>query len=449
MNPHRYILEPYKGKTTRHHCPQCNDKRKTFALYIDTETNKPINEKVGRCDRLESCFYHYKPKEYFTDNNIAIERFQQQKPSLTPPPPKPISFIEIEKVKATFCNYDKNDFVKFLENHFGEDATTKVVERYLVGTSKRWSGATIFYQCDINCMVRTGKIMLYSAETCKRIKEPDNCIDWIHTKIKSPDYNLMQCLFGEHLLKGNTLPIAITESEKTAIISSLYYPDFIWLATGGLTNLNTEKCKVLKGRKVVLFPDLKAFDKWNAKNKELHLGFEISDYLERIATDEQREGGEDLGDFLLRLPPPNRLKDKAQIPVFETIKKSDSNVLLSTPQTDVIKASFPDFMNDSDTMLHEKIKVVGADKVPVLDSIKKETKEDWSEEIKELQKYFDNAILPPDPITLNQSTIIKNAKMFIERSLFIAMANNGNAWFRTEIDRLIQLKELNELRLSD
>ena len=34
MNKFKYELEPYKGQTSRHTCPNCN-KKKSFARYID------------------------------------------------------------------------------------------------------------------------------------------------------------------------------------------------------------------------------------------------------------------------------------------------------------------------------------------------------------------------------------------------------------------------------
>src|SRR5690606_12784869 len=89
----------------------------------------------------------------------------------------------------------------------------------------------------------------------------------VHTKIEN--FQLKQCLFGEHLLRGNNNPVAIVESEKTAVVASMYLPKFIWLATGGLSNLSPEKCQVLKGRNVVLFPDLNGHEKWEEKAKEI------------------------------------------------------------------------------------------------------------------------------------------------------------------------------------
>jgi hypothetical protein len=82
------------------------------------------------------------------------------------------------------------------------------------------------------------------------------------------------------LLQNSNKPIAIVESEKTAIIASVYMPDYIWLATGSLNNLSAEKCAVLNGRRVILFPDLNAFDKWTTKSKEFskHNSLFVSDF---------------------------------------------------------------------------------------------------------------------------------------------------------------------------
>ena len=109
-------------------------------------------------------------------------------------------------------------------------------------------------------------------------------------------------MFGEHLLQDKTKPVAIVESEKTAVIASVYLPRFIWLAVGSLTNLNAEKCSVLKGRSVILFPDLNGFEKWNTKAKELsHIArITVSDLLERKATETERKQGLDLADYLIR-----------------------------------------------------------------------------------------------------------------------------------------------------
>ena len=65
--------------------------------------------------------------------------------------------------------------------------------------------------------------------------------------------------------------------------------------------MNAEKCSILKGRNVTLFPDLNGFEKWSSKAKELsHLAiFTVFDLLERKATEAERQQGYDLADYLI------------------------------------------------------------------------------------------------------------------------------------------------------
>ena len=144
--------------------------------------------------------------------------------------------------------------------------------------------------------------MLYSPTTGKRVKNLELPVYWVHKAIKQPEFELRQCLFGEHLLIDKTKPVAVVESEKTAVIASVYLPQFIWVAVGSLTNLNIEKCSILKGRTVTLFPDLNGFEKWSSKAKELsHLAiFTVSDLLERKATEAEKKQGFDLADYLIK-----------------------------------------------------------------------------------------------------------------------------------------------------
>jgi hypothetical protein len=113
-------------------------------------------------------------------------------------------------------------------------------------------------------------------------------------------WSLQQCLFGLHLIADNPgKPIAIVESEKTAIIASEYLPDFIWLATGTINGLNVDKLKPLKGRKVVLFPDKgKAFTEWTNFTKGYQRSIKVSDLLERKAPGEH--DGYDIADYLVQ-----------------------------------------------------------------------------------------------------------------------------------------------------
>ncbi len=410
MREHRYILEPYKGMKTRYRCPSCDRSDKTFSLYIDTETGKHIAPSVGRCNRESNCGYHYTPKQYFKDsegfNTVKeglIDKYAhgraRAKCSAVTPQPKPISFIDTEVFKASLKSHNENNFVKFLFGLFGADITSQLVSRYFIATSKHWDGATVFWQIDTQGKVRTGKIMLYSPNTGKRIKEPFNHIDWVHTALKLPEFELRQCSFGEHLLKDNANPVAIVESEKTALIASVYLPQFIWLAVGSLTNLNAEKCKALQGRSVTLFPDLNGFEKWSVKAKEY--SFTISDLLECKASEDERKQGLDLADYL-------------------------------------IKFDYRQFISPQPEPLPQPIKEPICESVAKVEAIPKP--ESWEQEITELQKYFESITAPAETIRLNQCSEIKDVSKFIESHLTTVKANNGNPTFLPYLNRLHELK---------
>ena len=298
---YRYNLEKYKNLSSRHLCPKCG--KKELTLYIDNETGQAVAPNVGKCNRENNCGYHYTPKQYFIDNNITIE-YKPIQATRTPqakPETKTISYIDNDILTSSSKNYDNNTFVKFLNDKFGQSATNELIKKYYIGTSKHWAGSTVFYQIDNLNRIRTGKIMLYDANTGKRIKKPFDHITWIHSVLKLTDFNLSQCLFGLHLTKDNNNTIALVEAEKTAIICSLYFPEFIWLATGGKQNIRTELFNSIQNRKIMLFPDLKCFDEWSEKAKNLGLkNYTVSDYLETVATDEERVNGLDLADYLLK-----------------------------------------------------------------------------------------------------------------------------------------------------
>jgi len=102
------------------------------------------------------------------------------------------------------------------------------------------------------------------------------------------------------LIYGNNHTIAVVESEKTAIISSLFYPDKIWVATGGISNFKL--IEALKGRNVILYPDSGCYEIWRDKaylfRNEMNIS--ISTILEHNANELERQSGYDLADYLLQ-----------------------------------------------------------------------------------------------------------------------------------------------------
>ena len=304
-------LEKYKGKDTRHQCPACNDKI-SFVYYMDTEKNTPIHKTVGKCNHESGCGYHYTPKQYFTDNDIQSE-WKPLQHIKQAEPPRTMGVLNFDLVEKS-ASYQSN-FVRFLFEIFDHNSNVnptiiRLCQSYAIGATK--AKEVIFWQIDESGNVRTGKVMQYDPERGKRQN-----VDWIHSrmikaKLLPENFNLVQCFFGQHLLRLNlAATVAIVESEKTAIIASGLMPDFIWIAAGQLQGLNIDKCKCLAGRNVVLFPDLSekkenrmsAFEVWSAKATEIMKAYKckviVSDLLERNATDTDRQKGLDIADYLI------------------------------------------------------------------------------------------------------------------------------------------------------
>ena len=418
MDEHRFILEPYKGLISRYQCPTCK-KTKTFSRYIDTETGQHIHSDVGRCSRESNCGYHRTPKQYFQDNPTAAEILPPRiinKP-LTVQIPTPASFIPVPIFKQSLKAFEGNHFIKFLIGLFGTGITRKLISQYYIGTSRHWPGATVFWQIDCTGKVRTGKIMLYNPATGKRVKVPYNHITWAHKEIAVPEFQLIQCMYGEHLLRTDLLkPVAIVESEKTAIISSVYLPQFIWLAVGSLTNLNQDMCQALNGRRVALFPDLKGFEKWTKKADELSAlaSFSVSDLLERKANEIERLQGLDLADFLIRFD-------------FQEFSSATPGKM-ALEHASAITAEYHPLELPSPKPKAERLRP----KIRQLDL--------WDMDLAELESFFNEVSFPAQPIKMNPYTII-DVTLFIQSHLAVAKHNNGNRTFLPYLERLKELRE--------
>lgn len=339
MSEYRFHLQKYHtgSKTV---CPKCGRKA-CFTRYIDEEGQISFPDNVGKCDHINSCGYHYTPKEYFRDNHAVKENLTRKdgygnvtstviRPTVKPLP-KPqyqIPYLPSDWVEQSMQRFDINPLYRYLTTVAGREKTDWLFKRYKVGTSKMWNGATVFWQIDVNGNVRAGKIMGYDTTTGHRIKQPFSQVNWVHSVRKMPDFHMKQCLFGEHLLadaSSSARTVAIVESEKTALVAALFIPDFVWLATGGMHGcFNREAMQVLKEREVILFPDLKATDEWRCKAKMLQFICKsaiCSDLLERMATDGQRETGLDIADFLL-------MEDTPQMILAKMIERNPNLQLL-------------------------------------------------------------------------------------------------------------------------
>jgi hypothetical protein len=330
---------PFERKRSRvQYCP-CGKSNKDgkFAPFVGYEDK-------GYC---HSCGVTFNPIE---EKNEVKEKGDQR--PFSPPPPKPLSFVDPRYLEKSLKAYDQNNFVQFLINRFGKSKAMRAIEVYKIGTSKRWPGATIFWQIDESLKIRSGKIMVYDFSTGKRDKTKNS---WTHSVLKLDDFNLKQCLFGSHLIQSEPRhkPISIVESEKTAIIASILKPEFIWMATGGKAGLKGYKLNFIKDRDILFFPDLtksgdefNCFKIWSNFAKELRddipgIKIQVSDYLESHATDEEKSQGLDIADYFLKWEWENE-ENEENVPLEkhfnsdQKIKSDDEQIRLTEKQIEEI-----------------------------------------------------------------------------------------------------------------
>ena len=349
--------------------------------------------------------------------------------------------------------YEHNTFIQNLLNNipfpFTEKDVEKVVELYYLGTLNKGymsGGLTIPY------IDRSGKIRAVQVKSFdksnhtvktnflhsiaeKHYRENNLALpQWLTDYLKNE--SKVSCLFGEHLLdRYPANPVALVEAPKTAIYSTLYFglpdqPDnLLWLAVFNLSSLKLEKCKVLRGRRVVLFPDLSktghAFKLWSTKAIEFEKAmpgttFKVSDLLERNANDSEREKGLDLADFLIKqdwraFRPKERIISPEPITIIKLESENSENS---------VAPKKPFFQETKPTLPQPSPKPVPK----------------W--QVESLERFFNRAKLLHRPIQLESATTIADVAKMVESHLAIVKAQRDKSRFKPYYNRLMDLKVL-------
>lgn len=297
MKQYKYKLDPSSKKFQ---CPSCG--KNSFVRFIETATGAYVSGDYGRCDREQKCgYYSYPSIEKKEDNSwqfaSSVTNVTRKHAGTTVTP----LHIFINETEAAASIGKANSLNDYLLTVFDAATVETLIQRYRIGASRCWPGATVFFYVDAEGRYRRGKVMLYDALSGKRKKNEDEkaFITSVHALKGLADKKPPECLFGLHLAAETNKPIAIVESEKTAIIASVFVPNFIWLATGYKKGLKPELIEPIKYRQIVLFPDLGAYDEWKAKAAAISPAIKVSDYLERNANDSERVAGLDIADYLL------------------------------------------------------------------------------------------------------------------------------------------------------
>lgn len=245
-------------------CPNCGQKR--FVPYVlASDGVTPAGEEYGRCDREQSCGY----QRYPDGEKMVVAVPQQVQPK------------EMLRYVGKLDGVPTCEFFRWMQSVIGKTDAYVAMQDYKIDSI---DNCIIWWQIDRDGVVRTGKVMKYLANG-HRDKSDNFPVTWAHKHRRLKDQfkgeELKQCLFGEHLLtKYPEKPVALVESEKTAVIMSRIYPETLWLATGGSQGIKSdERLAPLHGRKVLLIPDNGQY--WNWKRTADKYGWMITDSLEK------------------------------------------------------------------------------------------------------------------------------------------------------------------------
>ena len=236
---------------------------------------------------------------FYDDSSITDNTFVQE---------------HIKKIKEN----ERNDFNVSFEEYINSTSVNSVFTKYITKKTHQFINKNFTNYFDIRGVLRgymessvcfpffnydnefvTAQIIKYGTDG-KRIKS-DFSTNWYHAykpikkalNLKEKDkYSVpINCFFGENYLKESNNIVGIVEAPKTAVILKEIYPNIDWIATAGEQALFNKNLEVLKGKRVVLFPDAHS-SKWVDFGKKEGLN------VCEILNIESIEKGSDIADFI-------------------------------------------------------------------------------------------------------------------------------------------------------
>lgn len=493
---YRFILEPGSKKNP---CPKCG--QKTFTYFIDKLSGEILPPNFGYCDRRIKCGYFLPPSsdpQYKGKNFIRYKgrnEFKSPVQVYTAQPETKVFRNEKiylpDQVYNAISGLNDSNLCDFYNLCKILDIDPERIQRQLnqyhvkcVSLPGEWEGAVCFPFIDYSGRLHYIQVKRFD-ERLKTVKTTSGAYlykkylegnkqpipEWYTRYDKQP--LKVGCLFGEHLLKHTDKPVALVEAPKTALIASLFYRDYLWLAVYSLDAFKISRLKILAGHSVVVFPDTstdsKAFNKWyqigqQAMDEIPGLNLCFNDVLECITTPEQKEKGYDLADYILdkfsekqntehTSFPNNHIPDNISIPdnqITEQISIPDN------PNTEHTSFPIPAHYDKAlATQLLQKPEVkklfkafdLEIESIGIKEKINDNKIKEWTAEIATLEKFYSRpevqAIKSISAGILN----IDDIKKFADNHLQIVKSNNGNPVYRPYMERLIQLKKAIEDQL--
>lgn len=191
-----------------------------------------------------------------------------------------------------------NSFAISMKKVFGANATAEVIRLYQLGTlatTGRYDDV-MFPLINKQGVILDIKVQSYECdERSDRFFHSFGCY-WLGGKVNKDAEFSHEALFGEHLLPlFPSKTVVLVESPKNACVGAAVYPQYLWVATGNKCMLKREVLEVLRGRKVVVYPDNDAFDEWQQKLQSMQ---DIALFKCEHSHDESEKG--DIADYLIK-----------------------------------------------------------------------------------------------------------------------------------------------------
>jgi hypothetical protein len=280
INTYSYSLKKYVSGTKKMPCPACG--KLSFVPYVDA-TGEMIAPTVGRCDHLQSCGYHLTPREWFTTHPTEFKPQPIMMPQPTTPP-EVIDLCSVEEWDARGSDKYYTDFCgncaeRGLRKYFDDEAVHRAVDRYHL---QAWSHHHNTAFPAINQAGRVTDVMIIGYQPnlhrngiCFRYHGTQEWQQEQRQKHLENGFRFSPCLFGEHLLAQSSGTVCLVESQKTAVIGSIYFPEFTWLATCGCEQFKEAMLRPLKGREVYVYPDSGTEQKWQSVIDSLPEGYKM------------------------------------------------------------------------------------------------------------------------------------------------------------------------------
>ena len=236
-------------------------------------------------------------------DEVFSHTFKALRREIEPKVRKQVDFLLPSMPMIEACRANEFDFFQpFLETgKITVEQMHEACDRYFLGKTR--TGRPIFWMIDSTLTPLDAHIGSGWISDLLKNREP-----LLHS------VSFPHCLFGLHLLSpvhhhslSSSSPVSIVESESSAVLLSLLFPDTLWMAYATTLHLTPDFLAPLSGRRVVIYPRtdptrstyLFFLDYADHVRRLYDIDITIDSTLEDHATEAQKERCIDLIDFLL------------------------------------------------------------------------------------------------------------------------------------------------------